>query len=561
MIKLNNAHRAEVFLVVLGLLILFPEHLIGQDDRANKGGIIKPRDFAHYIQYFNRIDDESIQNYINNEECWDWMLENIPWFECPDKEIEEIYYYRWWVYRKHIRHTPKGYVITEFLPEVGHAQKYNTIACAAGLHIEEGRWLRNREYISDYIKFWFSEEANPHQYSNWLANAVFNYCSTIGEFELGNLLLKDLVKYYHTWETSNQHHSNLFWSNDDRDGGEYSISGSGLRPTLNSYMYGNAVAISKIANKLAIKDIGDEFEKKSNDLKTLVQSSLWDSDYQFFNTYSLESRDIIVENLDFKDLSDSVRVREIYGYLPWKFLLPTMGYEQAWGQMLSRKGFLAPYGPTTAEQRHPLFMKNRIKRCQWDGSSWPFATSLTIGAVINLLRHYDQNIINQQDFFELLKIYTGSHRRSLPYGEQIPWIGESLHPTSGIWLSRAIALDMKIPIIKERSLRDMNHAILRGKDYNHSSYCDLIISGIVGLEFGDNGQITVDPLLPEDTWRWFCLDGIEFAGKALTIIYDETGEKYNQPAGLSVFVNGERIGYSKKLTALMGDINGLNEKE
>ena len=32
-----------------------------------------------------------------------WLLGNIPLFECPDKDIEEIYYYRWWSYRKNLQ--------------------------------------------------------------------------------------------------------------------------------------------------------------------------------------------------------------------------------------------------------------------------------------------------------------------------------------------------------------------------------------------------------------------------------------------------------------------------
>ena len=144
--------------------------------------MLDPHQFQHYITYFNEIDEEPIQNFINNEACWNWMLTNIPWFECPDPEIEQIYYFRWWVYRKHIRKTPNGYVITEFLPEVGHSQKYNTIVCAAGLHMEEGRWLRNREYLNEYIQFWFSEEGNPRQYSTWLADAIYTYLQNDGRF-------------------------------------------------------------------------------------------------------------------------------------------------------------------------------------------------------------------------------------------------------------------------------------------------------------------------------------------------------------------------------------------
>ena len=31
------------------------------------------------------------------------MEQNIPLFECPQKNFEEMYYYRWWSLRKHIK--------------------------------------------------------------------------------------------------------------------------------------------------------------------------------------------------------------------------------------------------------------------------------------------------------------------------------------------------------------------------------------------------------------------------------------------------------------------------
>ena len=60
-------------------------------------------------------------------------------------------------------------------------------------------------------------------------------------------LLPDLVKNYEVWEASHRDDTGLFHQIDDRDGMEYSIGGSGYRPTINSYMYGDAVAIANIA--------------------------------------------------------------------------------------------------------------------------------------------------------------------------------------------------------------------------------------------------------------------------------------------------------------------------
>jgi len=46
----------------------------------------------------------------------------------------------------------------------------------------------------------------------------------------------------------------------------------------------------------------------------------------------------------------------------------------------------------------------------------------------------------------------------------------------------------------------------RGKDYNHSTFCDLVISGLIGLRPQDGNTVTVNPLVPQEQWDWFCLD-------------------------------------------------------
>src|SRR6476620_3572794 len=32
-----------------------------------------------------------------------WFLDNTPFFECSDKQVEQVYYYRWKMYKAHIR--------------------------------------------------------------------------------------------------------------------------------------------------------------------------------------------------------------------------------------------------------------------------------------------------------------------------------------------------------------------------------------------------------------------------------------------------------------------------
>ncbi len=55
--------------------------------------------FRHYVEDFNRTFQEEVVNLIPDSQAWAWMKRNIPLFTCPDREMEELYYYRWWAFR------------------------------------------------------------------------------------------------------------------------------------------------------------------------------------------------------------------------------------------------------------------------------------------------------------------------------------------------------------------------------------------------------------------------------------------------------------------------------
>ena len=110
-----------------------------------------------WVGEFNAADDELYTNAVANCDAADFLVRNMPRFECPDRDIERTYHFRWWTYRKHLRKTPSGWVVTEFLPEVPWAGKYNTISCPLGHHLREGRWLRDRTYLDDYTRIMMSE--------------------------------------------------------------------------------------------------------------------------------------------------------------------------------------------------------------------------------------------------------------------------------------------------------------------------------------------------------------------------------------------------------------------
>src|SRR5262249_3890993 len=151
--------------------------------------------------------------------------------------------------------------------------------------------------------------------------------------------------------------------------------------------------------------------------------------------------------------------------------------------------------------------------CQWNGPSWPFATSITLRALANVLHDYQQNDITRQDYLKVLLTYTRSQQLKLEDGRVIPWIDEDLNPLTGEWLARTLKLHKP-------------GFYGRGDHYNHSSYADLIITGLVGLRPRADATVEVNPLLPTGTWDWFCLDRVPYHGRTLSVLWDRTGQRY-----------------------------------
>lgn len=528
-------------ILVLGYVLF----LIGCDYRGDNQSanthiehVLEWDTFGKYVQKFNEDDREQHIQFIPNNQAEEFLKNNIPLFNCPDKELEKTYYFRWWIYRKHIKETPDGFVITEFLPEVPQGGKYNTISCPAAHHFYEGRWLQNQEYLRDYANFWFKRGGNPRAYSFWPANAILAYAKVHQNEELVVDLLPYLIENYKEWEKSNLCADGLFWQVDLRDGMEASIGGSGKRATINSYMIGEATAIAEIAKIAGDKALEKAYTQKAFQLKELLLAKLWDRGAEFFKTLPLDSEEFdkitIAEryaksfSVAGNDSANLVDVRELHGYTPWYFNIPEQQHAVAWKFLIDTNGFKAPFGPTTAERSHPDFeisYESDPYICRWNGPSWPYATSMTLKAMGNLLRNYDQSVVSTTDFVSLIETYSNSHRMINEKGKEVYWIDENLNPFTGQWLARVISTAKR--------------GVHYGEDYNHSEFCDIIISDLMGIQPSMENDLIIEPLVPTDYWDWFCLDRVNYHNNTISVVWDKDGTKYRLGLGFSVYINGE----------------------
>ncbi len=240
-----------------------------------------------------------------------------------------MYYFRWYSFEKHVEHTADhGYLITEWLhrPDLPNN---GVLPDAAQFHLGEARWLRDPQIAEDYARFWISPDARPREYSFALATSVREVTLATGDAKLGTSMLAGLAANYKAWEATQYDPSvGLFWSIDTRDAMEKSISGDGYRPTLNSYMVGDARAIADLAREPNEPATAKEYAAKADALEHLIETKLWNPKDQFYEVVSPSADSGIRKQKRFKDPGTDLQfagVRELIGYIPWEYYRPRRG--------------------------------------------------------------------------------------------------------------------------------------------------------------------------------------------------------------------------------------------
>ncbi len=477
---------------------------------------------------------------------WDWYKANVPFFECPDADIQTTYYYRWELLTKHLTYgSPNsGYSFTEFIDRPFWSGAYGAISCPAGHQLYEARWLRDPRIARDYARYWLrTPGAQPRNYSTWLSDSVWAVHRVHPDDAFVKDLLPDLKKNHEGWEKRHfVADVGLFWQTGHDDGMEFNINSRqtkdilrgapGYRPTMNAYMWADALAIARAADLAGDKVTAGAYRTKAAGLKENLQKKLWDPKRQFF--FPMSQRDEEADGFKVKALTLTHQTgrhagsefgRELIGYVPWQFSMPDAkkGYEVAWKKLTDKDGFAAPFGPTTVERNDPMFLLKKTC-CWWSGQSWPYATSQTLKALANVLQGYEQDVVTKADYLKLLTTFAKTHRKN---GK--PYLAEACHPDTGSFEGHD----------------GYNHS----EHYFHSSFNDLVITGLVGLTPRDDDTLELKPLAPAE-WPYFALDNVPYRGHLVSILWDRDGTRYKFGKGLRVVANGKEIAVSEKLAPL-----------
>jgi hypothetical protein len=203
--------------------------------------------------------------------------------------------------------------------------------------------------------------------------------------------------------------------------------------------------------------------------------------------------------------------------IPWYFNLPADNAEfnSAWKHVIDTSQLLGQFGLRTNEPSYEYYFKQFVmyqgqRGSQWNGPSWPYQSSQVLTGMANFLNNYQQEVITNSDYLHLLRLFARQH--FLPDGRLD--LVENYDPNLGG------------PIVYYYW---SNH-------YNHSSFNNLVITGLCGIRPSESDTLLINPLT-DSTVSYFCLDGVSYHGHTLTIVYDSDGSRYNCGKGLTVLVD------------------------
>eukprot|EP00937_MAST-01D_sp_MAST-1D-sp2_P007048 g7048.t1 len=532
-------------------------------------------------------------------------------------DVLQTYYYRWRVFRRHLKWTAAdGWVLTEFLPYVPWAGRHNTIPAAAGHHIAEGTWLLDPRPVDDYTAFWYKDGADPAgggggdptTYTSWIAHAAWRRALVTGNTTglvraraaMARSFRERIVPNHLATvnvDAGGSGRATMCWRQDDgADAMEVSVSGPGCRPTIAAALYGEASAIAAaFALPPANASARREFERWANLSRAAVLDVHWNTRVGTFavvplaGTPSTPASAPPACNLSaVRRVNRTVDVRELLGFSPWywsDYSLPAAGEGggaeagagagaaalapllprawaqrrsagNMWAQLFDSQGLAGSYGLRTVERRSSCYNYSYEHGDCWNGPSWPYETARVLTGAANALNLHSAGAgagtgagagaLNSSSYWSLLAAYARQHTRSRAVNDTAATPGaghvfENLHADEDYWNNRARMYSGGSP---QRN---------QGDDYFHSSFADIVISGLLGLRPQPGRRVVINPLVPPGTAH-FALDHVRYKNRMLALFFDADGSRYGRGAGLTLLVDGRVAAHSDTVQRLEAEV-------
>jgi hypothetical protein len=517
-----------------------------------------------------------------------WFDANVAYFDCSDPWVTKMYYHRAYNLRKNTLDPKLGRMQWKTQAEGRWRSGWypNVISYGGGHQVREARWLRDKSYAQGHLRTFAENQkadgvypshvkpAGPQggQYTDWITSSAWDahlvhpdreFLAAVADKLADNargwqkvydldgdgLLLVDSH-----WWTGMEYQPSFFYFSDYKPAKNFHEPENKVsldRVDLTAYNFGNAVAVARIYREVGQPDKAREFDDLAAKIAAAVRAKMWDKTERFF--YSLKHGD-----------GAKADVKEVIGVYPFYFGMLPLGsperYEAAWQSILDPEQFWTPWPVASASKKCPAYSQTnwpgdgRAAGCMWNGPTWPHANSIVMTAMARTLREGRASSLKSRKPIEnrRLKIENAptTHRSPLTadhlwdlyysftkaqYRDQdptYPWTGEFYHGETGNWKTAE-------------------------RDYNHSTWLDILIPEILGLVPRADDVLEIDPLVPPEKLTHFLLDGQHYRGHDVTVVWDQPGrdDHYGDGrTGLDVYLDGKLVASSEKPDRLMVDL-------
>jgi hypothetical protein len=485
-----------------------------------------------------------------------WYDANVPYFDCSDPWVRKMYDHRAYVLRKNMLDPKLGRMKWPTQSEGRWRSTWypNVISYGAGHQVREARWFRGPKYWQGHLRTWaenakadgvYPSHVTPKgpsegQYTDWITSTAWDghlvqpdraFLAEVVEKLAANVRGwqetcdpdgDGLLQVDSHWWTGMEYQPSFFYFSDYKPSKDFYQPSRPVdleRVDLAAYNYGNAMSVACIYRVLGQPDRAKEFDDLAAKIAAAVTARMWRPEKRFF--YSLRAEGDAVA-----DVKEVIGVYPLYfGMLPWG-----KGYESAWASILDPKQFWTTWPVASVSKECPAYSQTnwpgdgRAAGCMWNGPTWPHANALVMTAMARTLRATrDHNVtdspLRKEHLWELFLSFTKAQYRDQDLRQ--PWTGEFYNGDTGKWKTAE-------------------------RDYNHSTWLDILIPELIGLAPRDDETLEIDPLLPEKALSHFILDGVRYHGHDVTIVWDAPGspDQYaDGRKGLDVYVDG-RLGAS-----------------
>jgi hypothetical protein len=486
-----------------------------------------PRSRAEYDGYKGRSPQQALRRQLQDYNAW-WA-ENLPYIDVPDENIKKFVYYRWWLMRFNFLDADIPGNDFQFPTSVEGALGYNNaIVLTVPMFVQDLKYLRDPIYsygpwvsageVSRSSKY----TDNPGDPENW-SNSYTQYISAaaLESYQIHGgqpSILRNLARYaekdvYGQLDAYDSNGNGVIeydWeamTGNDADAVSFHYYDRANERLEGAYVYANAVAAAQAYELAGDAAKAAELRGVADKVKNGVLTLLWDEQNKLF-----KHRDLQTGNL--------IPWKESNNYIPYAAgLVPTDDpkYREA----------LRLWADPAEYPIFPAYTANQKDKAEAAAAGHPGTNNFSqINSTRNFalfskaMRQYETPYITAEQYKQLL--YWNAWSQYVG--------GDTRYPDANEYWAN---WNPQTKTIGYRSW--IHHTILGSSNWT-------VIEDVMGLRPRSDGKVELWPV--DIGWDHFTVNGVNYRGADLTIVWDKPGDGTRHyagvPEGYSILVDGRR---------------------